>query len=148
MQYNSPLPYVTHPPMSKLVDLVGRVLTYAALAMMGVAGVIPGTSMNTELTPGAVFYGLLATLAIASTVALVGAVRNSYFTEAYAIGFVFLGFTPILIRALSNNPFDLDSAVSVLLAVTILIRWNILSNAIYQARKLKVFDDDRGSRIA
>lgn len=148
MQYNSPLPYVTHPPMSKLIDLVGRVLTYAALTLMGVAGVIPGTSMNTELAPGTVFCGLLVTLAIASAVALVGAVSNSYFTEAYAIGFVFLGFTPILLRALSNNLFDLDSAVSVLLAVSIIIRWNILSNAIYQARKLKVFDDDRGSRIA
>lgn len=123
-------------------------LTYAALALMGVTGIIPGTAMNTELAPGPVFYGLLATLAIASVVALVGAVRNSYFTEAYAIGFVFLGFTPILIRALSATLFDLDSVVSVLLAVTIIIRWNVLNNAIYQARKLKVFNDDRGSRIA
>ena len=134
-------PYVTRPPIAKFLDVCGRVFTYLALIIIGVTALVPGTTINQELQPQVVFSVLLVVLAVASSVALVGVLVSSYFTEAFAIGLVFLGFTPVLIMALQDLTFDLESVTALILSATIVIRWNFLNSAISQARELKELTD-------
>ena len=141
-------PYVSHPPIAKVFDWLGRTFVYSALALIGVATILPDTVMHSHLEPGPIYLGLAVVLSISAVVALVGVLLNSFFTEALAIGFVFLGFTPYLVSAISDWRLDLETVVSLILSATILIRWNYLSSAIAQARQLKEFTDVGSSEAA
>ena len=141
-------PYVAHPPVAKVLDCLGRAFSYAAMTLIGVTTLLPGTVLNDHLTPGPVYKLLAVVLVVSSMVAMFGVMLNSFFTEALSIGFVFLGFTPFLISAASDLSLDLDTLMSLILAATILTRWNYLNSAISQARRLKEFTDAGISEVA
>ena len=141
-------PYVSHPPVARVFDCLGRTFIYSALALIGIATLLPGTIMHSHLEPGPVYLGLAVVLSVSAAVSLVGVLLNSFFTEALAIGFVFLGLTPYLVSAISDLRLDLETVVSLILAATVLIRWNYLNSAIAQARQLKEFTDVGSSEVA